>query len=771
MKRIFFFLIICSTVTIGYAQVTRNFVDSRDGQIYKVVKIGEQWWLAENLRTSFYTDGTPINQVTDNPEWCNLTSGAYCWYLNDSATYEYPYGRMYNWFAVNTNKLCPIGWHVPSDADWKQLEMSLGMTQYQVDIEDWRGTDEGGKLKESGYAHWDEPNSGATNESLFSALPGGSRSTFAGGNFLDITHYGQWWTSTENPLDLDRAFFRALGYDWERICRGSFGLKRDGFNVRCVGELPFLAVSDSFLRPFTKLGICGNEITKIIISNNSSNVINITSIYNNNPVFSINYSSAILSNRDSIHLNVTFNPIDEGVFLDTLFIVSDDELSPLIIIPINAIFPSEFLKISVIDSSNVSCGGLSDGTARVAASVGSPPYHYQWDDQENTKDSVVDNLSPNIYYHVIAEDRYGCFTLDSIMLSEPDPLEIIPDYSTALCLNDNNGYIDLNTEGGEPPYSFAWSNGQTTENLNDLVPGDYSVTVSDDNDCKVSGSFNISVITPYANEDICMVTVDPGSGMNMILWERTPDQSIFSYNIYRETSIKDNYELIGNSLFADPGSFLDNNSVPAKQSYRYKITAIDNCGNESGRSSYHSTMHLTLNIGLNNATNLIWSKYEGFDVQTYNIWRGPNTEELSLIGAVSGSNFTFSDLFPLEGTNIYQVEVVSPYTCNPDNLKALYSSSVSNFAHRNPEGIIKTQESSRLLVQPNPFSNTTVLSFNNPEGYSYTIYITDLSGKLCLFKENITTSEYILEKEDLEKGLYLIELRGPKVYRGKIIIE
>jgi uncharacterized protein (TIGR02145 family) len=204
-----------------------------EGNIYKTVKIGNQWWMAENLKTTRYNDGTIIPFVKDATEWANLTTPGYCWYSNwyidNDPSYKDTYGALYNWYTVNTGKLCPTGWHVPTDQEWKQLEIHLGMSQGEVDNEGLRGTNEGGKLKETGFTHWASPNTGATNETLFTALPGGSRGY--NGAFSTIYNYGYWWSITEN--DSDSSWRRVMSAYDSGIYRISIS-KYFGLSVRCL---------------------------------------------------------------------------------------------------------------------------------------------------------------------------------------------------------------------------------------------------------------------------------------------------------------------------------------------------------------------------------------------------------------------------------------------------------------------------------------------------------------------------------------------------------
>lgn len=169
-----------------------------NGNIYHSIGIGYQMWMVENLRTTLFNDNTAIPLVTDITAWNNLSSPGYTWYNNDEANFNTTYGAMYNWYAVNTGKLCPSGWHIPTDAEWTTLLSFLGGESIA-----------GGKLKETGIAHWLNPNVGATNETGFTALPGGDRNS--NGTFYSIGEQGNWWSSTENPLS--NAYKIAIRYD------------------------------------------------------------------------------------------------------------------------------------------------------------------------------------------------------------------------------------------------------------------------------------------------------------------------------------------------------------------------------------------------------------------------------------------------------------------------------------------------------------------------------------------------------------------------------
>jgi uncharacterized protein (TIGR02145 family) len=196
-------------------------VSDIEGNAYAVIQIGKQSWMAENLLTRTLSDGTPIARVEGYDEWASLTTPAYCWYNNDSANME-NFGALYNYYTIETGKLCPDGWRVPTDEDWIELESFLGGASLA-----------GGAMKESGTEHWKTPNTLATNESGFTALPGGYRSYNGTFNLQRINAY--WWSSSEKNWygASGRVVFRNLQYKNQELFR-HVAEKTNGFSVRCV---------------------------------------------------------------------------------------------------------------------------------------------------------------------------------------------------------------------------------------------------------------------------------------------------------------------------------------------------------------------------------------------------------------------------------------------------------------------------------------------------------------------------------------------------------
>jgi uncharacterized protein (TIGR02145 family) len=192
-----------------------------EGNEYGVVTIGKQVWMAENLKSTRYNDGTAIPLVVDNSAWGSRAGPAYCWYNNDSARYAETYGPLYNYFTVDPvinggKNVCPAGWHVPTNSDWNTLFNFLEGEYFA-----------GGKLKESGSSHWVAPNIGATNETGFSALPSGGRNMY--GNFYGFGEYNGWWSPPESGA------FRSLasGRIWVYV---SSCHETEGFSIRCIKD-------------------------------------------------------------------------------------------------------------------------------------------------------------------------------------------------------------------------------------------------------------------------------------------------------------------------------------------------------------------------------------------------------------------------------------------------------------------------------------------------------------------------------------------------------
>jgi uncharacterized protein (TIGR02145 family) len=221
------------------SNLTYGEVKDIEGNTYKTIKIGTQTWMAENLRTTKYNDGTNIPIVTDSAQWLNNRDNGnlkkqsmMCWYNNDRTTYAAKYGALYNWYAINpgTNgnkNVCPTGWHVPTDAEWTTLINYLD--PHAEGGDKWENV-AGGKMKSTGTDFWVSPNTDATNSSGFSGLPGGYRG-YNGSFYRVVGFNGYWWSSSEYYTS--DAWYRILGCSYGDVYR-SYHNKTYGFSVRCL---------------------------------------------------------------------------------------------------------------------------------------------------------------------------------------------------------------------------------------------------------------------------------------------------------------------------------------------------------------------------------------------------------------------------------------------------------------------------------------------------------------------------------------------------------
>ncbi len=234
MKRIAILIIVSIITSVLFIRCKKNnlTVTDIDGNTYETIKICDQIWIAENLKVTHYRNGDIIQNVKEKLKWKNLNDGAYSWYDNDESNVDI-YGLLYNWHAVDDSSgLTPIGWHVPTEEEWQKLEQCLGMSKSNVVKRSWRGINQGDKIKENGLKHWQGDNVKATNESGFTALPGGFRDHSS--NFYRKRSHATFWSATELE-NSNKAWGRELYSGYSTLGRGYWS-KRKGFSVRCIKD-------------------------------------------------------------------------------------------------------------------------------------------------------------------------------------------------------------------------------------------------------------------------------------------------------------------------------------------------------------------------------------------------------------------------------------------------------------------------------------------------------------------------------------------------------
>ena len=346
---------------------------------------------------------------------------------------------------------------------------------------------------------------------------------------------------------------------------------------------------------------------------------------------------------------------------------------------------------------------------------------------------------------------------------------------------NNGGAIFITASGGAAPYTYLWTNGATSEDLTNTIAGVYGVTVTDSIGCIVTESAEISTLLPSVNP-ICIVTVDSTTGMNLIVWEKILTPGIDSYNIYKESTYAGLYYLIGNVPYDSVSIFEDLLSNPQQRSWRYKISAIDTCGNESELSPEHKTMHLTINEGLGNI-NLIWDHYEGFTFGTYYIHRYSQSAGWEVIDAMPNNLTSYTDFTAPANVKYYQISVDKPGApCDPTIAKTQsgpYSQSLSNI---DEPGVIDNVPEElgqdlpfNVLIYPNPSTGEFIIEMNIPKPTDLEIKLLDVIGQL-IYEKKLNKYVGAYQKSiyvgAISKGIYNLQLISNEgIINKKIIIQ
>ncbi len=397
----------------------------------------------------------------------------------------------------------------------------------------------------------------------------------------------------------------------------------------------------------------------------------------------------------------------------------------------------------------------------------------------NATDSVLYASLPGMYQVMITDTVCSVFSSYFNLINYPAVAPVITSTGTIMpCSNDSMELLVIGNYS-----SFLWSTGETNSNIFVNTSGHYVVSATDVYNC-VNASLPFTVNTSLLNvPDICIVGIDTATNKNRVIWQRANNPLIDSFRVYRETHIANQYQLIGTKGFNEQSLFIDQNSIPAQQAYRYKISAIDTCGAETPLSDFHKTNHLTINAGLNNTWNLIWDGYQGFNFGTYNIYRGVDSTQMTLLTQIQSTLTSFTDLNPPTGNVYYQIEVVSPNDCYPDSVYSKantnYNSSRSNTANTttapNTGFVINNDVSMDFKIFPNPNKGQFTLEIATTTAQILEINIFNSLGSHVLNDkfEAIGRYQHKVNLQTLPKGMYFIRLNTSNkvIYYGKVIVQ
>ncbi len=428
---------------------------------------------------------------------------------------------------------------------------------------------------------------------------------------------------------------------------------------------------------------------------------------------------------------------------------------------------------------NANCGA-SDGEASVSVSGGTQPYSYQW---SSGGSSATDSGLAAGTYSVTVVDSNGCMDSATASISENGgPSVTIDNISNTGCAG-TDGSIFLTVTGGSTPYDFMWSNGDTTEDLTGVGPGSYTLTVTDSAGCQAVIDTTIGTTIPQV--PICVVSVDSSSEHNLVIWENLPDPSVKAYNIYKEGVTAGSYSKIGTVQDSALSTFIDTNSDPEAQAYRYKISTVDSCGNESALSPKHKTLHLTVNKGVNNKINLIWDDYIGFAYPTFYIHRYTDSTGWKKIDSLASSDHSYTDAnAPAVQSLRYKVSVRVPSGgCTATRAKD-YNKSISNASlvpndtssTQDSTSFIQNQESSHgIELYPNPTRGRFTIEWKELEPRSVAVH--NIQGRIVrevkAHKDGSGPGgSMTIDLSNSEPGIYWIRIEGKnKTAKRPVVVE
>jgi len=437
----------------------------------------------------------------------------------------------------------------------------------------------------------------------------------------------------------------------------------------------------------------------------------------------------------------------------------------------NGCVATESITVSEPGTSSISFAkknsdcGIDNGFATVFVAGSTGPYTFVWNTGSGSP--TITGLSPGIY-EINVIDGNGCLLTDEIIIDDIQGPKVFLDSISALDCGGAGSDIGIAVFGGAAPYNFNWSNGATTPGLVGVGVGEYTLVVSDQNSCEANLVVSIDVDPPVDNQ-ICMVTVDTLSHTNQVVWEKVDSVGIMNYNIYRESSLSGLYYLVG-TVDADSTSFYtDPVADPFIQSWRYKVSVVNDCGIESDLSAIHKTIHLTSNVGVGGVVNLIWDHYEGFSYPTYHVWRFTDVDGWNNIASISSLNTSYTDVTSPVGASYvgYMIEIDPPATCSATKANTDFNSSRSNrasavgtFAAPDALNDLNTNIS-HLNIYPNPNTGTFNVEMNFINSEDAVMQIFDVAGKL-VYEKALVGNGIMLETiqlKSLNSGLYTLSLK------------
>jgi hypothetical protein len=429
--------------------------------------------------------------------------------------------------------------------------------------------------------------------------------------------------------------------------------------------------------------------------------------------------------------------------------------------------------------------GTANGAITTEVTGGLPPFTYQWSvNGGGVTTNNISNVSAGFYYLELA-DANNCRYYQTAQLSNSsNSLTIsVNTITPSDCRTIPSGGVDISVSGGSGNYTYNWSNGSSQEDLSNVRAGTYFVTATDANQCVGVGS----AIVPSAlqssgyRQELCIVTVDSTSSKNLIIWEKQQQEGIKSFRIYRE-SASSNYQLLATVPFANLSEYYDSYANEDTRSWRYKITAVDSCDEETQFGTPHKTIHLVQNANANGGNDLSWDFYDGSNYDKFYIWRDDPSTGWVIIDSLANNVTYYTDWFAPSIDARYMIEVSLNNSCESTLRQAGYPNSIlttvvkskSNIRNNRQNTVALKNQSlnnNDLKVYPNPATNTITIELSNlqPSKLQPTITIESMLGQL-LYQSKQNQNKSSIDISNLQPGVYLIKVLTEKGLMVKSVV-
>jgi len=426
---------------------------------------------------------------------------------------------------------------------------------------------------------------------------------------------------------------------------------------------------------------------------------------------------------------------------------------------------------------NASCNS-NNGSINTLAKGGFEPYKYNWSNGAIT--SNITALQAGKYELQITDDNNCKKQYSAIVQNSAAPVIVIDSLKNGSCGN-SGGAVYTTVTGGTQPYNYTWSNGVKNGDIIGVAAGTYVLTLVDGGGCKTIASATVLQAKPLTTPNICIVTIDPDSERNMVVWERNMGQGIKEYKVLREKLfLAASYDTIATVPFNSLSVCVDTSSRPSERQYLYKLIAVDSCGNVSNASPYHKTMMLQWNG--NEVTRLVQFRWDRYEIEgqllpflTYYLYRGSSRTNLiaidSISASLSGLNKRDNSVDAKDNAYYYRlgVKFAGDKLCSPGILKIKegpYSSSVSNLEDnrlKSSVDLTKSKLQHDIQVYPTISDAEVKVYFYSESNQQITIDIIDVSGRKVSVREysiiqGLNEIPISKNQENLSNGLYLIKI-------------